>query len=139
MIFIVKDYHQRYQPNVQKLLFFILWKVSKHGVFSGPYFPAFGLNTEKYFVSLLIQSKCGKMRTRNNSVLGHFLRCDSYRLYKTRVMISTILNLVCFGFFVGYIVFVEAVTWRKNDFLKYFLKLTGKHLWWGFLLVELQA
>ena len=124
MIFIVKDYHQRYQPNVQKLLFFILWKVSKHGVFSGPYFPAFGLNTEKYFVSLLIQSKCGKMRTRNNSVLGHFLRCDSYRLYKTRVMISTILNLVCFGFFVGYIVFVEAVTWRKNDFLKYFLKLT---------------
>ena len=54
-------------------------------------------------------------------------------------MISTILNLVCFGFFVGYIVFVEVVTWRKNDFLKYFLKLTGKYLWWGFLLVELQA
>ena len=24
------------------------WKVSKYGVFSGPYFPVFGLNTEKY-------------------------------------------------------------------------------------------
>ena len=24
------------------------WKVSKHGVFSGPYFPVFGLNTGKY-------------------------------------------------------------------------------------------
>ena len=24
------------------------WKVSKYGVFSGPYFPAFGLNTERY-------------------------------------------------------------------------------------------
>ena len=24
------------------------WKVSKCGVFSGPYFPVFGLNTEKY-------------------------------------------------------------------------------------------
>ena len=24
------------------------WKVSKYGVFSGPYFPAFGLNTGKY-------------------------------------------------------------------------------------------
>ena len=24
------------------------WKVSKYGVFSGPYFPVFGLNTDKY-------------------------------------------------------------------------------------------
>ena len=30
--------------------------------YSGPHFPAFGLNTEK--VSLRIQSKCGKIRTR---------------------------------------------------------------------------
>ena len=30
----------------------------------GPHFPAFGLNTERYGVSLHIQSKCGKMRTR---------------------------------------------------------------------------
>ena len=32
--------------------------------FSGPYFPTFGLNTERYFVLLRIQSKCGKIRTR---------------------------------------------------------------------------
>ena len=32
--------------------------------FSGPHFPAFGLNTERYGVSLCIQSKCGKVRTR---------------------------------------------------------------------------
>ena len=32
--------------------------------YSGPYFPAFGLNTEIYGVSLCIQSKCGKIRTR---------------------------------------------------------------------------
>ena len=31
---------------------------------SGPHFPAFGLNKEKYGVSLRIQSKYGKMRTR---------------------------------------------------------------------------
>ena len=24
------------------------WKVSKYGVISGPYFPVFGMNTEKY-------------------------------------------------------------------------------------------
>ena len=38
------------------------WKVSKYWVFSGPYFPAFGLNTE---------SECRKIRTRKNSVFGH--------------------------------------------------------------------
>ena len=32
--------------------------------YSGPHVPAFGLNTERYGVSLCIQSKCGKMRTR---------------------------------------------------------------------------
>ena len=30
------------------------WKVSKHGVFSGPYFTAFGLNTERYFFLRLL-------------------------------------------------------------------------------------
>ena len=42
---------------------FTEWKVSKYRVFSGRYFPAFGLNKERYFVSLCIQSECGKIRT----------------------------------------------------------------------------
>ena len=50
--------------------------MSKYVVISGPYFPAFGLNTERYFVSLRIQSECGKIRTRNNSVFGHFSRSE---------------------------------------------------------------
>ena len=32
--------------------------------YSGLHFPAFGLNTERYGISLRIQSECGKMRTR---------------------------------------------------------------------------
>ena len=32
--------------------------------YSGQHFPAFGLNTERYGVSLHIQSKCGIMQTR---------------------------------------------------------------------------
>ena len=47
------------------------WKVSRYRVFSGPYFPAFGLNTESYLVSLRIQSESGKMWTRKNSVFGY--------------------------------------------------------------------
>ena len=48
------------------------WKVSKYGVIFGPYFPVFGLNTEIYRVNLRIQSEYRKIRTRNNSVFGHF-------------------------------------------------------------------
>ena len=32
--------------------------------YSGPYFPTFGLNTQRYSESLRTQSECGKMRTR---------------------------------------------------------------------------
>ena len=32
--------------------------------FSGPYFPAFGLNMERYSVSVRIQSECGKIQAR---------------------------------------------------------------------------
>ena len=50
-------------------------KRTRHGVFSGLYFPVFGLNTEIYEVNLRIQSEYGKIPTRKNSVLGHFSHC----------------------------------------------------------------
>ena len=58
----------------RKLLTFpnTAWKASKYGVFSGAYFPVFGLNTKVFSVHLRIQSEYRKIRTRNNSVFGHF-------------------------------------------------------------------
>ena len=41
--------------------------------YSGPHLRAFGLNTERYAVSLRIQSECGKMRTRMT------LKMDTFR------------------------------------------------------------
>ena len=49
--------------------------MSKYGVISGPYFPAFGLNTERY---VRVQSECGKIRTRSYSVFGHFSCSDRF-------------------------------------------------------------
>ena len=40
--------------------------------FFGSYFPAFGLNTEIYGVSLRIQSKWGKIRTRKTPNMDTF-------------------------------------------------------------------
>ena len=39
----------------------------------------FGLNTEIYLVNLCIQPGCRKIRTRKNSVFGHFLRSGKYQ------------------------------------------------------------
>ena len=59
------------------------WKLSKYGVISGPNFPAFELNTEIYGVNLRTLSKYRKIRTRKNSVFGHFLRSEKLNLKRT--------------------------------------------------------
>ena len=70
-------HHLIYLPMfLNQELPFSVWNVSKYGVFSGPYFTAFGLNMERYFVSLRIQPECGKIQTRKYSVFGHFSRSD---------------------------------------------------------------
>ena len=52
------------------------WNMSKCGVFSGPHFPIFKLNTKIHPVNLRIQSKYGKIQTRKNSAFGQFLRSE---------------------------------------------------------------
>ena len=42
--------------------------------YSGQYFPAFKLNTQRYGVSLRIQSECGKIRTRISPNTDTFCR-----------------------------------------------------------------
>ena len=50
--------------------------------FSGLFFPAFGLNTERYGVSLCIESECGKIRTRKtpNTDTYHAKTCKKVPL-----------------------------------------------------------
>ena len=69
------------------------WKVSKYGVFSGPYFPVIGLNTEIYVVNLYIQSEYRKIRTRKNSAFGHFSRSAKIFTFKSVWIAMTGLNL----------------------------------------------
>ena len=52
--------------------------MSKYGVISGPYFPVFGLKTEIYGVNLRMQSEYRNIRTRDNSVFGHFSHSDGF-------------------------------------------------------------
>ena len=52
--------------------------------YSGPHFPAFRLNTERYGVSLRIQSECGKMWTRitPNSDTSHAVFGSRYKVVR---------------------------------------------------------
>ena len=60
------------------------WVKSVHiRSYSGPYFPAFGLNTERYGVSLRIQSKCGKIRTRITPNTDTFYAVYIYQLVES--------------------------------------------------------
>ena len=63
----VNIFIQKHIDNIQNYVqkfFSTAQKVSKYGVFSGPYFAAFGLNTDIYSVNFRIQSECGKIWTR---------------------------------------------------------------------------
>ena len=48
--------------------------MSKYGIFPGPYFPVFGINTEIYFVYPEFSQNTGKYGAEKNSVFGHFSR-----------------------------------------------------------------
>ena len=78
------------------------WKVSKYGIFSGPYFPAFQLNTEKYFVSLHIQSECKKHGPEKTSYLDTFHIVQTYWKFFVEVGENIVLNILntwqCFFF-----------------------------------------
>ena len=62
----------RHPSKFSKFIKLVVWKVTKCGVFPGPYFPVFGFNTEIYSVNLRIQSKCGKIWTRKTPYLDNF-------------------------------------------------------------------
>ena len=61
--------------NILYSIFYVVMYVYIY-IICGPYFPVFGLNTEIYSVNLRIQPEYRKIRTRKNSVFGHFLRSE---------------------------------------------------------------
>ena len=66
--------------------------MSKYGVFSGPYFLAFRLNTERYGVSLCILSECGKIRTRKAPYFDTF-----HAVYVTSTHSRTEINYLAYS------------------------------------------
>ena len=59
--------------------------------YSGPYFPAFGLNKERYSLTLCIQSECRIMRTRitPNTSIFHAVKYASAKIVECMFINST--------------------------------------------------
>ena len=62
--------------------------------YSGPYFPACGLNMERYEISLRIQSKCVELRTRITINTNTFHAV--YTFYASTLIKFRVLNSLCF-------------------------------------------
>ena len=82
-------------------------------IFSGPHFPAFALNTDIYSVNLCIQSKCGKMQTKQTP--------NTVKFYSLIVflMICCKTNSRCIAYMLSYEVNIVATkAWQIFGFYK---------------------
>ena len=68
--------------------------------YSGPYFLAFGLNTERYGVSLRIHSECGKLRTRTTSNTDTFhALLSEYKIENVKIFTQSLTKIFCIRVF----------------------------------------
>ena len=102
--------------------------MSKYGVFSGPYFPLFGLNTVIYSVNLGIQSEYRNIRTKKNSLLDTFHAVSTEWIemikLKGRSMLFVKDGIITFpldrySFPVGFETFCIELNLRKKKWLLY--------------------
>ena len=79
---------------------FTAWKVSKYGVFSGPYFPVFRLNSKIYGENHCIQSEYRKIHTRKKICIWTlFKQCLlEVWLYLEKILTNCILLFTIFLF-----------------------------------------
>ena len=70
--------------------------------YSGPHFPAFGLNSERYGVSLLYSVQMRENADQNNSEYGHFLSSEGHTVImlqifkRTKYVFNFFTILICY-------------------------------------------
>ena len=110
--------------------------------YSCPYFPAFGLNTERYFVCICIQSEFGKMRTRitpnTNTFYNHQRLSMNVSWYPLNGLINNKISkkllITCSNQFSSYLeVYSERYKRSKMEpFTKIVVSQKSQHIWQGF-------
>ena len=97
--------------------------------YSGPYFSAFGLNTERYFVSICIQSECGKNNNKKIRIQAHIRECLAVAVSLFQFIIA--LLHYCIHYFTEMFQFIIAEGFLGKGVLKICSKFTGEHPHFG--------
>ena len=93
-----------------------VWKVSKYGVISGPYFTVFGLNTEG------LKSEYREIQTRNNSEFGRFSHSVSESVVN---MVIYVLHIFCLSNWTKRMVYLMTKPSPQNIF-----HFPAEENWW---------
>ena len=95
-------------------------------IFCGPHFPTFVLNMERYSISPRIQSECGKIRIRKNSVFGHFsCSVQLYLVYPSAVLYKSLFSVVPFSSIKCRMWLLNIIYVWNNTF---YLKILKRHI-----------
>ena len=91
-------------------------KSVRNRCYSCPRFPTFGLNTERYGVSLRIQSECGKMQTRITPNINtlYALWYSSFQYLSFRIYLKS-LCVVIKAIRTKY-----CISWQTEDWVEFF-------------------
>ena len=89
--------------------------------FSSPNFPAFGLNTEKYGVSLRIQSKCGKIQARKTPNTDTFHAASNSSTINWWPWSSVLVQKITLAFTFTH------TAWKVSRWGVFFVPNTGKY------------
>ena len=81
--------------------------------YSGPHFPAFGLNTERYPISLRIQSECGKIWTRITPNTDIFCTVGIFCCFSSKE--TCLVNNFCFRLAKWRFIICVDTTFTKKD------------------------
>ena len=91
--------------------------------FSGPHFPAFGLNTKIYRVILRVQDKFGKMRTRKTPNTDTFYaahiepsQCDFFRETEKLTPVNSTVDIKIYAFYITVLKYICFILHKKIHF-----------------------
>ena len=102
------------------------WKVSKYGVFSGPYFPAFGLNTERYGISPYSVRMRENTDQKKRRIFGHLTHCVAQLFNELRLKCYSNLSEVYFVYLCSFLRLGLLIRW--SIFIIIFIFIAINHM-----------
>ena len=111
----------------ENLIMITASKASKYGVFSGPYFPVFGLNTE---INRVFSPNRGKYGPENTPYFDTFYTVNPYLFLNLILTLFRFQNMFFLCMLIGPLAVAARVLWNRVCLSFHpFIHLSGRFLW----------